>query len=131
MQGIPQIRSCGFGQCGPVGQLLTIGLLPVANGVIKLADANDIGPQAVAQNHAADGNHVAGFQQVRAMQDDPHKVQQGHREPGQQRDKQRGGQFSKPQVRCPEDGNIRHENHHEDPCHVEPGAVQVEDHLQI
>ena len=54
---------------GALGQALEEAFFPRSDAFVKRADADDIGAEAVAQDHPADGDGILGVEQVLTLQD--------------------------------------------------------------
>jgi len=69
LNGLAQVRPRRLVQQRPLGQALEEGLLTRADSFVEGADADDVGAEAVAEDHASDGNGVLGVHQVGPAQD--------------------------------------------------------------
>ncbi len=99
--------------------------------MVKVFQADDICPQAVAKHHTREGDEILGIQRTHLLKDNPHKGENRQKRSHGQGKKDREEKAGKPQTTPPKNGKIRHPHHKDYPGKIDPRVVQPKNHLQV
>jgi len=130
-EGVPEVRENGLADCGSLGEGEEECSFTAAYGLVEAGETDDIGAEAIAEDHAAYGYDILCVHEAGGVQDDADEEQQRDCGSGNECAEHRGGKSHQAEIAMADDGYVGDGDHGDEPREIEPDVVEAEHNLEI